>query len=280
MTARPLLVGQSADPDDAFMAWALPAVLREHDLAADLEFSDIDTLNRQVLDGRLDLAAISVAVYPRIAGRYRMLRAGASFGDGYGPIVVGRARPPRPGVESLAGLRVATPGPHTTASLLLRIYAADRCDTVDMRFDRILEAVREGAVDAGLIIHEGQLTYEQHGLHALFEPAREWRRDEGLPLPLGAVVVRRALPEALQRTLAESFAHSIHRAFEEPDEALGFAARYARGLDRPALAEYVHRYVNAATLDMGSAGERAIARLFELGARAGLLDRVPVLDLL
>lgn len=271
-------IGQSADPDDAFMAWALERLLADRDIAAQVVFADIESLNRRSLSGELDLSAISVGAYPELASDYRMLRCGASFGDDYGPVVVARAPAAKGGRGSLDGMRVAIPGAHTTAALLLRIYAGDGYEPVEMGFDAILGAVDEGRVDAGLVIHEGQMTYARLGLHALFEPAAEWARTEALPLPLGAVVVRRDLPSELISTLATVFARSIHEAFEHPDEALEFAAGYARGLDRPTLETYVHRYVDAATLDMGERGVRAVRRLFELGHERGVLERVPALD--
>jgi 1,4-dihydroxy-6-naphthoate synthase len=277
---RTLQIGQSADPDDAFMAWALTDTLGEAGLASHIVFDDIETLNRQTAAGEFDLSAISVGAYPQLAAEYRMLRTGASFGDAYGPTVVSRIAPEQVGPQAVAGLRVAIPGDRTTAAMLLRIYAGPSYDEVVMPFDRIIEAIDSGQVDAGLIIHEAQLVYPQMGLHALFEPAVHWAASEGLPLPLGAVAVRRELEPEIQNTLAECFARSIHRGFENMEQALDFAAGYARGLDRPTLEEYVGRYVNAATLDMGSSGERAIARLFELATAAGLLSSAPPVDLL
>lgn len=273
-------IGQSADPDDAFMSWALERLLTDQGLDVEITFADIESLNRAALAERTDLCAVSVGAYPALASRYRMLRCGASFGDDYGPVVVGREPPASPDAACLAGLRIAIPGAHTTAALLLRIFAGDSYEAVEMDFDAILGAVIEGSVDAGLVIHEGQMTYERLGLHALYEPAAEWARRERLPLPLGAVVVRRELPPELQDALAAAFGRAVHEAFEHPEEALDFAARYARGLDRPTLEEYVHRYVDAATLDMGTGGLRAVRRLFELARERGAVDALPELDLL
>jgi 1,4-dihydroxy-6-naphthoate synthase len=277
---RILQIGQSADPDDAFMAWALDDLLAEAGIPAEVRFDDIESLNRAAAEGKLAMTAISVGLYPRIADRYRMLRTGASFGDAYGPMVVGRSAPAAAGPEAIASLRVAIPGNNTTAAMLLRIYAGNIFDEVVVPFDEILDAVQRGDVDAGLIIHEGQLVYERLGLHALFEPALMWAEREQLPLPLGAVAVRRDLEPELQARLADLFARSIHRGFENLDQALDFAAEFSRGLDRPTLEEYVHRYVNASTLDMGAAGARSIKRLFDLATGAGLLPSPPTVDLL
>lgn len=280
MSNEPLRIGQSADPDDAFMAWALPGLLAEQGLEAELVFDDIESLNRMALEGSLSLAAISVGAYPELAENYRLLRCGASFGDDYGPLVVATDPDIRGGADALDGRSVAIPGRHTTAALLLRIFGGDDVQTREMPFDRILDAVEAGEVEAGLIIHEGQLVFEQLGFHAVFEPAAAWKRTTDLPLPLGAVAVRRDLPEELQRTLAASFARSIHTAFEREEEALDFAALHARGLDRETLTRYVHQYVDAATLDMGESGERAIRTLFDLAVRHGALAEAPPVDLL
>ncbi len=274
-----LRIGQSADPDDAFMAWGLRDELERRGLKAELEFADIETLNRQTAEGRLDLSAISVGAYPTVADRYRILRCGASFGDAYGPLVVGTRPPVAAASGPLAGLTVGIPGALTTARMLLRIYAGTTYREVEMPFDAILDAVVGGDVDGGLIIHEGQLVYQRMGLHALFEPALEWAEREQLPLPLGVVAMRRDLTLEVQEAVADSFAHSVHAAFQHPEAALDFASRYARGLARDDLEEYVHRYVNAATLDMGVAGHRAIERLFERACAADLLSAAPTVDL-
>lgn len=277
---RSLLIGQSADPDDAFMAWALPGLLREQGLECAIEFTDIETLNRRTLAGELDLSAISVAAYAGMADRYRLLRSGASFGADYGPVLVSRSPSQSTGPEALQGLRVAIPGAHTTAALLLRVHADSLYEEVELPFDRILDAVLAGEVDAGLVIHEGQMQYDRLGLHPLYEPARAWARTEGLPLPLGAVVVRRDLEPGLQQIVASAFAASVHSAFCHREEALDFAAGYARGLPRADLETYVDRYVDAATLDMGDAGRRAIERLFEMAAERRLIAATPTIDLL
>ena len=278
-----LRIGQSADPDDAFMAWGLERCLAERGLRVDLTFGDIEQLNRSALSGDSDLTAISFAAYAELAPRYRLLRCGSSFGDGYGPIVVGRCPAKAEGIESLAGLRVAIPGQHTTAYLLLRIYASRAEQTfkaIEMPFDRILDAVAEGTVDAGLIIHEGQLTYRELGFELLFDPPARWAKEEELPLPLGGVVVRRGLDPQIQLALSAAFRESIDAAFDNRDEALRFAAGYARDLPWSTLKEYVERYVNRATADMGADGEAALQRLYERATAAGIIQRSPPLDLL
>lgn len=282
---RTCRIGQSADPDDAFMAWGLATGRTDVDgFDTEVVFSDIETLNEWALEGRLELTALSAGAYPRVAHRYRLLRSGASFGRDYGPLVVapapapGAAGPTGPG--AIRGRRVAIPGRLTTAFLLLRIHAGDDFESVAMPFDRILDAVLEGDVDAGLIIHEGQLTYRELGLYAVVEPARAWHQRTRLPVPLGVVAVRRDLGDEGCRALSGAFRRSIDAARSHPVEALAFAADHGRGLDEETLRTFVDQYVDATTLDMGAEGRDALETLYAAARRAGLLDGVPPLDLL
>lgn len=267
------------------MSWGLASgrvSLEEVDLS--FEFTDIESLNRMALDGALELTALSAATYPKVANRYRLLRAGASFGAEYGPLVV--ALPDRrdalvdadgrPSFES--GTRIAVPGANTTAHLLLRIYAGSDFEAVETRFDRVMGAVLDGEVDAGLIIHEGQLTYESAGLVPVFEPARAWRQERELPLPLGVMAVRRDLGETMCHRVARAFRASIDAALEHPETALEFARRHGRGLDPETLHTFVDQYVDELTLDMGSRGLSALEALYRRAAETGLLDAPPRLD--
>jgi len=208
------------------------------------------------------------------------MRAGASFGEDYGPLVVGRRPTGSPGPDAVAGLRVAVPGLLTTAYLLLRTYAGETFEPVPMRFDTIIDAVVTGEVDAGLIIHEGQLTYRDHDLHPLFEPARAWHEESALPVPLGVVAVKRSLGNELASKVAAAFAASIEAARQNPDAALTFAAEHARGLDATVLKTFVDQYVDDITTDMGEDGAEALRKLYEGAASAGLIEEVPPLDLL
>lgn len=285
-TAAPTYrVGQSDDPDDAFMAWGLASGrVPTGDFETEVIFSDIETLNEWALDGRLELTALSAGAYPRVADRYRLLRAGASFGRDYGPLVVAReslAEGTAPAVsEAIRGRRVAIPGRLTTAYLLLRIHAGDEFEVIVLPFDEILEAILDGHVDAGLVIHEGQLTYRELGLHAVLEPARAWHERTGLPVPLGVVAVRRDLGEERCRALSRAFRASMDAARAHPDEALAFAGKHGRGLDRETLRTFVDQYVDARTLDMGDEGRKALETLYAAARRSGLLDSVPSLDIL
>lgn len=291
-TGLRITIGQSADPDDAFMAWGLASgAVSIPGAAIECIFDDIQTLNEWALEGRLDLTALSAGTYPRVASEYRLLRAGASFGEDYGPLVVARTLPDggradpaassgAQGPAAVAGLRIAVPGLLTTAYLLLRTYAGDSFEPVPMRFDTIIDAVVEGTVDAGLIIHEGQLTYRDHGLRALFEPARAWHQDLGLPVPLGVVAVKRSLGDKLMHRVASAFAASIAAAHAHPEAALAFAAQHARGLDHTVMRKFVDQYVDDITTDMGDKGLEALRKLYEGAANAGLIAESPPLDLL
>lgn len=274
-------IGQSADPDDAFMAWGLASgTVDVEGIDTECIFDDIQTLNEWALEARLDLTALSAGTYPAVASEYRLLRTGASFGENYGPLVVGRRPAESPGPAAVAGMRVAVPGLLTTAYLLLRTYAGDSFEAVPMRFDSIIDAVSRGSVDAGLIIHEAQLTYRDLGLHAIFEPARAWYEDLRLPVPLGVMVVKRSLGYPLCGKLAAAFGASIEAARAEPEAALAFAATHGRGLDESILRTFVDQYVDDITIDMGSEGIEALTRLYDGAVNAKLIQTIPPLDLL
>ena len=228
---------------------------------------DIEKLNQQALEGAFEVTAISVGAYPYLAARYRLLSTGASIADGYGPLVVAsHLFPP----EELKQKKVAVPGKLTTAYLLLKLFEPD-VETVVVPFDRILETVQERAADAGLLIHEGQLTYDRMGLHRIVDLGRWWQQQERLPLPLGAVAVRRDLPPELQLEVSKLLRRSIEYAMEHREEAMSYALHFARDLD-PALADkFVGMYVNEYTLDCGPRGREAIARLLELGYQRGAI---------
>jgi 1,4-dihydroxy-6-naphthoate synthase len=253
-------VGHSADPDDAFMVWALEAgKVDTRGLELEPVASDIQTLNEWALEGRLEVTALSAGAYPAVADRYLLLPHGASFGEGYGPIVVA----PQPlSLDELRGLEIATPGPLTTASRVLRLALGDGVRTRDLPFDLVLDEVTSGRVPAGLLIHEGQLTYADAGLYKVLDLGVWWRDETGLPLPLGVVAARRDVERAddVSRVLREA----IDAGLAHRDEALEYARGFGRGIDAATADEFVSMYVNDLTLDMGDRGRRAVAEL--LGA--------------
>jgi 1,4-dihydroxy-6-naphthoate synthase len=250
-------VGHSADPDDAFMIWALGAG-RVDPRGLELEpvASDIQTLNEWALDGRLEVTAISAGAYPAVADRYRLLPHGASFGEGYGPIVVAREELAS---DELRHVEIATPGSLTTASRVLRLALGDDVHTRDLPFDQVLDEVVSGRARAGLLIHEGQLTYADVGLHKLLDLGVWWRDETGLPLPLGLVAIRRDVerPDDVSAVLREA----IGAGLANREEALEYAREFGRGIDAGTADEFVAMYVNDLTLDMGARGREAVARL-------------------
>jgi 1,4-dihydroxy-6-naphthoate synthase len=264
-------VAHSPDSDDAFMFYALAAgKLDTGDRAYAHELADIETLNRRAVAGDLDVTAISFHAYAHLAGRYALLVHGASVGDRYGPRLV--AREPRPADPrgALAGRLVGIPGELTTAYLALRLYQRGVRTRV-LPFDAIEDAVHAGEVEIGLLIHEGQLTYADRGLHLWEDLGEWWGRETGLPLPLGGNVVRKDLGPDLVRAVARDLKASIVWGLAHRAETLAHAQGYARGMDAARTDEFVGMYVNDYTVDLGPTGRLAVQRLLDEGHRAGLL---------
>lgn len=268
-------IAHSPDSDDAYMFYALAAgKIDTGDLTFTHELEDIETLNRRALAGELEVTAVSIHAFAYLSRRYVLLPHGASMGEGYGPRIVAR----EPIAEhDLAGLTVAVPGTMTSAFLALRLFQpAVRWEVVP--FDRILDHVMAGGADAGVIIHEAQLTYAREGLHLVADLGAWWATQTGnLPLPLGGNVIRRDLGAdriaRVSRLLRESIAYGL----AHPDEALPYAQRFGRGLDNAETAEFVGMYVNPRTLDYGADGRRAVELFLDRGFEAGLIpERVAV----
>ena len=269
-------LGHSPDPDDAFMFYALAEDRIPTDgFRFEHLLRDIETLNRWAMESRLEITAISVHAYAYLADRYQLLPHGASMGDKYGPIVVAREALD---LEELPRLRVAIPGTLTSAFLQLQLAVGRIADPVIVPFDEILNVVERGEVDAGLVIHEGQLTYETQGLTSILDLGVWW--DDltgGLPLPLGANAVRRDLGDDVNRRLSKVLRESIAYGLENRAGALAYAAQFGRGLDDPLADKFVGMYVNERTLDYGDDGKLAVAELLRRGREAGLIEReVPV----
>jgi 1,4-dihydroxy-6-naphthoate synthase len=274
---RTLRFGHSPDADDAFMFYGFHTGLAtiagctvEHVL------EDIQSLNRRALGpADLEITAVSAHAYAHLAGRYAVLSCGASIGLGYGPILVARERR---APESLVGRRVAIPGPLTTAALLLRLEVPG-CVPVDTRFDDIPRAVAAGEVEAGVIIHESQLTYGDEGLVKVVDFGELWRDRDGMPVPLGLDVVRRDLGAPLMREVSRGFRASIQAAIDHEDEAIAYALQFGRGLDTSRGRKFVRMYVNELTLDMGERGRSALEHLYRRAREAGVIDRMPPLEI-
>jgi 1,4-dihydroxy-6-naphthoate synthase len=269
-------IGHSPDPDDAFMFYALtagkvriPGVQVEHLL------EDIESLNRRARTAELEVTAVSAATYVLVADRYRLMDPGASMGKGYGPILV--AREPI-AFKDLTERVVAIPGSHTTASLLLRLYLPAEPPLIEVAFDKIPQAVLEGQADVGLLIHEGQITHASMGLVKVLDLGELWQRDTTLPLPLGVNVMRRDLGDARHRAISSALRESIAWAHAHVDEAVEYAMRYGRGIDKETCRRFVLMYVNDYTVTLGVEGHAALERLFTMAHRRGLIPAVPPLD--
>ena len=265
---RTIRVAHSPDSDDAFMFYGLAeGLLDTEGLVFEHELQDIQLLNERALRGELEVSAVSIHAYAYLTDRYLLLPHGASMGEGYGPRLVAR----RPMSESdVRRALVAVPGELTSAYLALRLWAPD-ARTLVMPFDRIGDAVRAGEVDVGLIIHEGQLTYREDGLHLLADLGAWWREETGLPLPLGGNVIRRDLGGDMIRRVSRLLRASIRYSLENRAAAMAHAMRYARGLSPVTADRFVGMYVNERTLDYGVDGRAAVRRFLDRGFRAGIV---------
>jgi 1,4-dihydroxy-6-naphthoate synthase len=269
MTKRLIRVGHSPDPDDAFMFYALAHdQLDTGELQFRDELQDIETLNRRALLGELEVTAVSIHAFAHLTDKYALLPSGCSMGDRYGPMVVSR----RPfSISELPNLHIAVPGTLTTAFLALRLLLPQGFAYEVMPFDQILDAVATGRFDAGLIIHEGQLTFQNQGLQLVVDLGVWWQEHTGLPLPLGGNVVRRDLGEPTMRQISQLLKESIRYGLAHRDDALSYALRYARDMTRELADRFVGMYVNDWTLDYGPRGREAVRRLLDEGHRAGLI---------
>ncbi len=267
-TPLELVCAHSPDSDDAFMFYGLATKkVRSRILNFRHVLEDIESLNRKATEGLYELTAISYHAYPYVADKYVLMASGSSVGDGYGPVVVS-SRQMAP--EELKGKRIAVPGTMTTAFLALKLFQPD-FEHVVIPFDKILEAVKDHEVDAGLVIHEGQLTYGHGGLHNIIDLGKWFKAKHHLPLPLGANALRRDLPPEIQAECSRLMRESIQYSMDHREEALNYAMQFARDLD-PALAEqFIGMYVNQHTIDGAHIVPRAAQKLLDLGYEAGLI---------
>lgn len=274
-TVRTITVAHSPDSDDAFMFYGLATnKIRVSGLKFEHTLCDIETLNRKALEGHYDVTAISFHAYPYLQDQYALLPSGGSVGEGYGPMVVA---PRATSLDNMKRKTIAVPGTMTTAYLALKLFAPE-IQTVVVPFDQIIPQVLEGRHEAGLIIHEGQLTFSKSGLHCVLNLGQWWRESTGLPLPLGGNAIKRDLGRELMLAVSKAIKDSIQYGLEHRAEALEYAMQFARDLD-PALADkFVGMYVNRRTLDYGEDGRRAVTRLLEEGYEAGIIPHQPKIE--
>ena len=268
---RTIHVAHSPDSDDAFMFFALTeGKIDTGDRRYVHELSDIESLNARALRGELEVSAVSIHAYAHIADRYALLASGCSMGDGYGPRLVSRRPKPEDPVAALRGLRVAVPGKLTTAYLALKLFQPDVVEVV-LPFDQIEAAVRDGSVDVGLVIHEGQLTYQDEGFALWGDLGAWWLSETGLPLPLGGNVVRRDLGPELVALVAADLRRSIEFGLAHRQTALAYAKRFNRGIGDDRTDTFVGMYVNEWTVDYGPRGREAVRLLLRRGAESGII---------
>jgi 1,4-dihydroxy-6-naphthoate synthase len=270
MTSAPqeIVSAHSPDSDDAFMFYGLATKkVRSSVVNFRHVLEDIESLNRKAMEGRYELSAISYHAYPYVADKYVLMASGSSIGDGYGPLLIA-ARPMEP--EDVKGKRIAVPGKMTSAFLALSLFERD-FEAVPTSFDKIMDAVRERTVDAGLIIHEGQLTFDREGFHRVLDLGKWWKTNTGLPLPLGGNVLRRTLPAEIQSECCRLMRESIQYALDNHEEALTYALQFARDMDQRLAEKFVGMYVNHYTLDAGEVVPKAAQKLLDMGHEAGLI---------
>lgn len=271
-----LRVGHSPDPDDAFMFCAISrGAVKIRDFTIEHVLEDIESLNRRARDAELEVTAISAHAYLDVAERYWILSSGASMGEGYGPVLVSRKQMT---AGDLKGKRVAIPGEKTTAALLTRVYLRE-FEPVVRPFDRIFEAIDRGEAEAGVLIHEGQLTYGERGYHKVWDFGRQWEDDTSLPLPLGLDLVRSDLGMDLAIEIDRAMRDSIDWAYAHEEEALDYALQFGRGLERETGRRFVKMYVSDLTRDMGDRGRLALETLYRRAHEAGVLSEVPRLTI-
>lgn len=272
----PMKLGHSPDSDDAFMFYGLAEHLVDSEgLQFEHILQDIQTLNEWAQEGRLEFTAISVHAYAYVHDKYAILVHGASMGDGYGPMIVVR-EPMTP--DQLPKVKIAIPGLMTSAFLALSLYLPEKFEYVVMPFNEIMEAVAEGKVDAGLLIHEGQLTHQSLGLYNILDLGKWWKEETGLPLPLGVNAIRKDLPPEVQARASRVLKASIVHGLEHRHKALEHAMQFARDMETETADTFVGMYVNHWTIDMGEAGRRSIQLFLDRAAERGLIPPVGTVE--
>jgi 1,4-dihydroxy-6-naphthoate synthase len=275
MPPQVLTLGHSPDPDDAFMFYGLAKeLIPTHGFCFRHILQDIQTLNERATRGELDISAISIHAYAYVSDQYALLPSGASMGDGYGPMLVGRQRLAK---DEIARKKIAVPGTMTSAFLALQLWLgkpAKELNYVVVPFDQIFATVRSGGADAGLIIHEGQLTYRREGLEVSEDLGAWWSRENaGLPLPLGGNVIHKRFEPGVRKTVSDILTASIRYSLDHRAEAVGHALQYARDMGRDLADKFVGMYVNHWTLDYGEKGRESIRRFLGQAFECGLLPR-------
>ena len=274
-----IVFGHSPDADDAFMFYGLAkGVVQIDGYEIGHHMADIQSLNVLAETGELPVTAISAAHYPKIASKYRIMSCGSSVGRNYGPVVV--TTRDDLDAEGLSGCTVAVPGEFTTSWMLFQIFGPDEFEPLFLDFDEVEGAVKSGTADAGILLHEGQILFEQRGFKSVLDLGKRWFSETGLPIPLGLDVVNRSLGTDLGQCIADALKASIVHAQTNEDAALDYALSYGRGIGREDGRKFVRMYVNADTVDMGDEGRSALETLFRMAVDRGIIDESPPLDVM
>ncbi len=278
MNNKVLKIGHSPDPDDAFMFYGIASGnVKIDDYKIEHVLEDIQSLNQRAIRGELEITAISAHAYPIVSEKYWIMRTGASMGECYGPVLISKNYK---SVEELKGKRVATPGALTTATLLFKIFTEDIYN-IDIPFDQIMERINNGEFDAGVIIHEGQLTFRNLGFHKIIDFGEYWNNfTSGLPLPLGLDVIRKDLGKELAYKISKALKESIEFGYNNLDAAINYSLKFGRGLDRNLGEKFVKMYVSQLTIDMGENGKSALELLYKLAYERGLISNIPNIELI
>jgi 1,4-dihydroxy-6-naphthoate synthase len=277
MNEQIVKVGHSPDPDDAFMFYGLASGKVKLDgITIEHMLEDIQSLNIRAMKAELEVTAISAHAFAFVADKYWIMKTGASMGEGYGPVIVSKKYKT---LDELKSKTVATPGKMTTATLIFKIFT-DGIANVDIPFDQIMERVSAGEFDAGLLIHEGQITYQQEGFNKILDFGELWeKKTHGLPLPLGLDVVRKDLGEEMAVKLSKGLRESIHYGYTHQNESIPYALKWGRGINEKLGEKFVKMYVSELTIDMGEKGKRALELLFKLGYEKKVIPKVPAVEL-
>ena len=275
---KEVIFGHSPDSDDAFMYYGIASGnVKLDNFKISHLMEDIESLNIRSEKGELDVTAISVAHYPKIMDKYQIMNCGSSVGRNYGPILVSKNYK---SVDELKGKKIAIPGKFTTSYMLFQIFVDIELDIEFMHFENIMPSILDGSVDAGVILHEGQVLYEKDNLIKIIDLGEEWFKKTNLPIPLGVDLVNRKFDLSTRKDLTDVFYRSVKYAIENEDEALKYAMTYGRDLTLEEARKFVRMYVNQDTLDMGEEGYKAIVTLFTLGKEKGIISSIPEIDLI
>ena len=268
--------GHSPDADDAFMFYGLaknkiPTTFKVNHL-----MDDIESLNKRATSGKLEVTAISAAHYPKVSNNYQIMSCGSSVGRNYGPLLVSEKKINE---KNLSGLKIAIPGKFTTSYLLFQIFINQNIEPVFMHFDEVINSIKSGSTDAGILLHEGQVTFQEYGLNKILDLGERWFEKTSLPIPLGLDLVHKKFSPEHRKEITTAFYKSIKYAIENEDKALDYALSFGRGIEKNKGRKFVRMYVNNDTLNMGQEGLNALNKLFQFAKESEIIDKQPNIEL-